>query len=82
MLLARTGLDGVGPITRTEAATRLGVSYQRIYQLERQLLKHRARAGPSAGVWMPQLTEAQRTGWPGGYTDAGVVAITKFISTQ
>jgi hypothetical protein len=82
VLLARTGLNGQDPITRVEAGRMLGVSYQRIHQLERQLSKHRTRAGSPAGVWMPQATQAQRTGWPDGYTDLGIEAITRFVSPQ
>ena len=82
VLLARTGLNGRDPITGGEAGRMLGVSYQRIYQLERQLSNHRTRTGPPAGVWMPQVTQAQRTGRPGGYTDAGIAAITGFVSPQ
>jgi hypothetical protein len=82
VLLARMGLNGRDPITRVEAAGRLGVSYQRIYQLEQQLSKHRNRAAPPAGVWMPQVTRAQHTGWPDGYTDTGIAAITGFVSPR
>jgi hypothetical protein len=82
VLLARMGLSGRDPISRVEAAGRLGVSYQRIHQLEQQLEKHRNRAGSPAGVWMPQVTEAQRTGWPDGYTDLGIAAILGFVSPQ
>lgn len=37
VLLARTGLNGHDPTTGVEAGRRLGVSYQRIHQLEQQL---------------------------------------------
>jgi hypothetical protein len=82
VLLARTGLNGRDPITRVEAAGRLGVSYQRIYQLELKLSKHHTRTAPPAGVWMPQVTRAQHTGWPDGYTDTGIAAITGFVSPR
>jgi hypothetical protein len=62
VLLARTGLRGHDSITRSEAAKQLVVSSQRIYQLEQQLTKHRNRTAPPAGVWMPQATQAKRTG--------------------
>lgn len=80
VLLARTGLNGWDPVTRVEAARRLDVSYQRIYQLEQQLSKHRTRSAPPAGVWMPQVADAERGSWPYGYTDAGITAITEFVS--
>jgi hypothetical protein len=63
VLLARTGLSGRDPITRAEAARRLGVSYQRIYQLEQKLQAHRDRATSLGGIWMPQVASAATDGW-------------------
>ena len=82
VLLARSGLNGRDPITAAEAGRILCVSCQRIYQLEQQLANHRIRAGSPAGVWMPQVIQAQATGWPDGYTDSGLAAITAFVSPQ
>ena len=50
VLLARTGLGGRDPVTAAEAGRMLGVSYQRIYQLEQQLDTHRIRVSSPAGV--------------------------------
>lgn len=75
VLLARTGLNGRDPITGIEAGRRLGVSYQRIHQLEQQLLRSRDRASPAAGVWMPQIDDAEQGGWPDSLTDSGIRAI-------
>jgi hypothetical protein len=82
VLLARTGLNGRDPITGGDASRMLGGSYQRIYQLEQQLSNHRARAGPHAGVWMPQVTQVRHTGWPDGYTLAGVEATRAFFTSS
>ena len=65
VLLARSGLNGQNPIPRAEAGRHLGVSYQRIYQLEQQLAGHRGRAMPPGGVWMPQVDSAGKDGWTG-----------------
>jgi hypothetical protein len=51
-LLARTGLNGSDPINGTDAARRLGISHQRMYQIVQQLHRAKARARPSAGIWM------------------------------
>lgn len=63
VLLARTGLRGDDPIAGPEAGRRLGVSYQRIYQLEQQLKSHGDRAAPPCGIWMPQVESAAKYGW-------------------
>jgi hypothetical protein len=76
VLLARTGLNGRDPIARAEAGRRLGVSYQRIYQLERQLQGHRDRAMSPAGLWMPQVESATKDGW----TEAAVDRVTAFTA--
>jgi hypothetical protein len=76
VLLARAGLNGQDPIARAEAGRRLGVSYQRIYQLEQQLQAHRDRAMPPGGIWMPQVGSATNGGW----TEAAVDRVTAFIA--
>jgi len=78
-LLARTGLHGRDSITLTDAGCRLGVSYQRIHQLERQLRRNRGRAQPPAGIWMPQIAEAERDGWSNEFTPLGINAIRSFF---
>ena len=80
VLLARRGLNGQNPTTGGEAARRLGVSCQRVYQLERQLSNHLTRAAPPAWGWMPQVTRVRRTWWPDSYSDAGIATITEFVS--
>ena len=57
VLLARTGLGGRHQIAGGDTGRMLGVSYQRIYQLEQQLDKHRCRTVAPAGVWMPKSRE-------------------------
>jgi hypothetical protein len=54
-LLARTGLNGLDPIAGADAARRVGVSHQRMYQIVQQLYRARDRACPPAGIWMPQV---------------------------
>ncbi len=80
VLLARTGLDGSDPITGVEAARRIGVSNQRISQLVDQLQRHRERTRAPAGVWMPQVAEAERSCFPDEYTGAGIAAVRRFCS--
>ena len=82
VLLARTGLGGHEPIAAPVAGQRLGVTYQRIHQLVQQFERHRNRAAAPAGVWMPQIDTAVEHGWPDGYTEAGIAAITQFVSPQ
>jgi hypothetical protein len=36
-------------------------------------------ARPPAGIWMPQVEAAERDGWPGEYTEAGVEATRWFF---
>ena len=79
VLLARTGLNGQDPTMGVEAGRRLGVSCQRIYQMERQLHRKRDRARPPAGVWLPQIGAAQRSGWPDDFTGVGIEAIRSFF---
>jgi hypothetical protein len=54
-LLARTGLNGLDRITGADAARRLCVSHQRMYQIVQQLYRARDRACPPEGIWMPQV---------------------------
>jgi hypothetical protein len=74
-VLAVTGLNGQNPIIGAEAARRLNVSSQRIYQIVNQLLRRMDAARPAKGVWLPQIGIADQTQWPNGYTEAGVVVI-------
>jgi hypothetical protein len=78
-LLARTGLGGEDPITNREMARRLGLSDQRASQIVQRLWYHRDRCRPPGGVWMPQVGEAERDGWPDGYTGGGVEATRGFV---
>jgi hypothetical protein len=34
---------------------------------------------PRLGFWLPQLGAAERGGWPGDFTDAGIEAILSFF---
>jgi hypothetical protein len=61
-LLACTGLGGCDPINGTDAARRLEVSHQRMYQIVQQLYRARDCACPPAGIWMPQLDAVDETG--------------------
>ncbi len=72
VLLAGTGLNGQDPISGAEGSRRLGGSRVRIGQLRRRLFALRDQARPPAGIWMPQVGEARRDGWPGEYTTRGV----------
>ena len=78
-LLARTGLNGRDPITNREMARRIGVSEQRTSQIVQRLWYHRNRRRPPDGVWMPQVEEAERDGWPDEYTGAGMEATRGFF---
>ncbi len=42
----------------------LGVTQQRISQIVQQLHRRRDLARPPTGIWMPQLDDAGRHGWP------------------
>jgi hypothetical protein len=81
-LLARTGLGGQDPITGAEMARRLGVSGQRASQITRRLWHHRDRCRPPDGVWMPQVGEAERDGWPNEYTGGGMEATRAFLAPE
>ena len=79
VLLARTGLNGCDPITGTEAARRLSMSHQRFYKIAQQLHRARDRACPPAGIWMPQVDDAERTGWPEDISPGGKAEIRAFF---
>jgi hypothetical protein len=79
-LLARTGLGGQEPITNREMARRLGVSDQRASQIVQRLWHHQERCRAPAGIWMPQVTNAERSGRPDGFTEAGVAAARRLCS--
>jgi len=48
------------PMTGAEAASRLGVSAQRVSQLARRMREWIEWATPPAGIWMPQTEAADR----------------------
>jgi hypothetical protein len=81
-LLAATGLDGHDPIIGTEAARRLNVSSQRIYQIVSQLHRRLETARPEKGPWLPQIRVADQTYWPAAYTQRGIVAIRNALSPE
>jgi hypothetical protein len=78
-LLARTGLNGLDPITGADAARRLGILHQRMYQIVQQLYRARDRACPSAGIWMPQVDAADQNGWPNSVMPSSKSAIQGFF---
>ena len=80
MLLAVTGLNGQDPISDSEGSRRIGRSRVRVGQLRRRLVALRDQARPPAGVWMPQVGEAERDGWPEEYTAGGVEATRGLVS--
>jgi hypothetical protein len=80
MLLAVTGLNGQNPISALEGSRRIRRSRVRGGQLHRRLFVLRSQARPPAGVWMPQVGEAERDGWPDGYTGQGMEATRGFSS--
>ena len=82
ILLAVTGLNGQQPIIGAEAARRLNVSHQRIYQIVNQLHRRMELARPARGAWFPQITVADQTAWPNGYTHRGIEAIRSAFSRQ
>jgi hypothetical protein len=80
MLLAVTGLNGQDPISALEGSRRIRRSRVRGGQLRRRLFVLRGQARPPAGIWMPQVGEAERDGWPDRYTEEGIEATRKFFS--
>ncbi|MDK1018416.1 MAG: hypothetical protein QGD89_03315 [Actinomycetota bacterium] len=82
VLLAVTGLNGLEPITRPEAARRLNVSRARIYQIVNQMNRRLARARPQDGAWLPQIFEAEETHWPNEYREKGIEATRKMFAPQ
>jgi len=80
MLLAVTGLNGLDPISALEGSRRIGRDPSRAGQLRRRLFVLRDQARPPAGIWMPQVGEAERDGWPGEYTAAGIEATKGFFA--
>jgi hypothetical protein len=52
-----------------------------MYQIQNTLERHRLRAQPPDGVWMPQVTLALEHGWPAEYADAGIEATCAFCVT-
>ena len=82
VLLAVTGLNGLDPITRPEAARRLNVSRARIYQIVNQMNRRLARARPQDGAWLPQIFEAEETHWPNEYREKGIEATRKMFAPQ
>jgi hypothetical protein len=82
MLLAHTGLNGSDPINGTDAARRLGVSHQRMYQIVQQLYRARDRACPPTGIWMPQLDAVDETCWPASISAEAQTAIRGFVKND
>jgi hypothetical protein len=80
LLLAHTGLNGSDPINSTDAARRLRVSHQRMYQIVQQLYLARDRARSPAGIWMPQVDSTHKSGWPGNVTPSSKAAIQGFFA--
>ncbi len=80
VMLAVSGLNGREPIMRAEAARRLGVSHQAVTQFVQRLWRVRDRARPPAGIWMPQIAEAERSGRPDGFTEASIAAARRLCS--
>jgi hypothetical protein len=81
-LLARTGVNGLDPITGADAARRLGVSHQRMYQIVQQLHRAKDRGCPSAGIWMPQLDAADQNGWSRSISAEAQTAIRGFVKSD
>ena len=67
MLPDRNGIRGRDPVTRSEAARRLGVLYHRVCQVEQQLSNDLTRTAQPADVWKQQVTGRSVRGGP---TDA------------
>jgi hypothetical protein len=82
VLLAVTGLNGHDPIIGPEAARRLNVSSQRIYQIVSQLHRRIQAARPAKGAWLPQIGVADEAHWPSGYTQRGIKAIRGVLSSE
>jgi hypothetical protein len=82
VLLVVTGLNGHDPIIGPEAARRLNVSHQRIYQIVNQLHRRMGNARPARGAWLPQIAASDETHWPNGYTQRGIEAIRSAFSRQ
>ena len=82
VLLAVTGLNGHDPIIGPEAARRLQVSSQRIYQIVNQLRRRMETARQVSGPWLPQITVADQTYWPNGYTQRGIESIRSALSPE
>lgn len=79
LFLARLRLDGQDGMGALEVARQLGVTRRAVYNWERALVPHIAKARPPAGTWMPQVGDAVRDGWPKGYTARGVGAMRDFF---
>jgi hypothetical protein len=82
VLLAVSGLNGQDPIVSAEAARRLVVSHQLISQIIKQLHRRMDVARPAKGGWLPQITIADQTHWPNGYTQRGIEAIRNALSPE
>jgi hypothetical protein len=82
VLLAVTGLSGRDPIIGPEAARRLDVSSQRIYQIVNQLHRRMDLARPANGAWLPQITAPDPAEWADGYTQRGIEAIQSALSPE
>ena len=67
---AHTGLNGRDPIDGRTVARMLGLSPARMCQIQGALERHRLRARPPEGTWMPQVRMADLYGWPDEHTGA------------
>jgi hypothetical protein len=82
VLLAVIGFNGRDPIIGPEAARRLDVSSQRIYQIVNQLRRRMETARPAKGAWLPQITIADQTHWPNGYTPRAIEVVRNVLSPE
>ncbi len=82
VLLALAGLNGQDRISGLDASRRIRRSPPRGVQILHQCLRNRDRARPPAGIWIPQMGESERDGWPGEYTDAGIDATRGFFGNK
>jgi hypothetical protein len=82
VLLAVTGLNGLDPIFSADGARLLNVSRQRIEQVVQQMNRRLDRARPRNRAWLPQVSIAEKTRWPGEYTAKGIEATRSTFSQQ
>ena len=56
-----------------------GVSHQAVTQFVQRVWRVRDRARPPAGIWLPQVGEAERDGWLEEYAGQGMDATRGFF---